>query len=122
MTDDQKTAIKEYATTLDNSVTEGDLLDLVVDLTADRVLLYLNETELDSKLERIVAQIVTTNYHAISNKVGGIETSVSRVEDNGQAVTYKENAVKHFSAGDDELFSGFGKLLAPYRRVHVITD
>lgn len=122
MTDDQKTAIKEYATTLDNSVTEGDLLDLVVDLTADRVLLYLNETELDSKLERIVAQIVTTNYHAISNKVGGIETSVSRVEDNGQAVTYKENAVKHFAAGDDELFSGFGKLLAPYRRVHVITD
>lgn len=121
MTDEQKTAIKEYATTLDDSVAEGELLDLVVDLTGDRVLLYLNETELAENLERIVAQVVATNYHAIKGRAGGVQTSVSRVEDNGQSVTYKENAVKHFSGGDDAVFGGFTGLLAPYRRVHVIT-
>lgn len=119
----QKTAIKEYATKLDSTVEAGDLLDIVTDLTVDRVLLYLNETELAENLERIVAQVVATNYHAIKGRAGGVETStsVSRVEDNGQSVTYKENAVKHFSGGDDAVFGSFTGLLAPYRRIHVIT-
>jgi len=116
----QKTNIKEYATILDNTVVAGDLLDLVVDLTVDRVLLYLNELVLDPKLERIVAQVVTTSYHSIVGRTGGIQTSVSRVEDNGQAVTFKENATKYFSTGDEAIFSGFEGLLKSYRRVHVI--
>lgn len=123
MTDEQKTTIKTYATTLDSTVVDGDLLDIVVDLTADRVLLYLNETELDPKLERIVAQVVVANYHSIVGSQGGIERSISRIEDNGQAITYTQAPARYFATtSDDDLFSGFGKLLAPYRRVHVITD
>lgn len=122
--DIQKEAIKEYAIKLDNSIVAGDFLDLVTDLTVDRVLLYLNETELDTRLDRVVAQVVTSNYHAIKGRTGGVETStgVSRVEDNGQAITFKESAVKHFSASDEGIFGGFASLLAPYRRVHVITE
>lgn len=123
MTDEQKTTIKEYATTLDSTVVAGDLLNIVVDLTADRVLLYLNETTLDSKLERIVAQIVAVSYHTIANKTGGAERAVSSVSDNGQTVSYTQSIARYFnSAGDDEIFSGFEKLLAPYRRIHVITS
>lgn len=123
MTDEQKTTVKEYATTLDSTVVAGDLLDIVVDLTDDRVLLYLNETTLDSKLERIVAQIVTACYHSIANKSGGVERAVSSVSDNGQTVSYTQTPARYFSGtGDDELFSGFEKLLAPYRRIHVITS
>ena len=122
MTDEQKTTIKGYVTTLDSTITTGDLLDMVVDLTGDRVLLYLNETTLASTLERIVAQVVVANYHAIVGRKGGIETSVSRVEDNGQSVTYKENAVKHFLGADEAVFSGFTGLLASHRRPYVITS
>lgn len=117
----QKTTIKEYVTILDNTIEPGDLLDIVVDLTIDRVLLYLNETALDIRLDRIIAQVVVSNYHAIKSS-GDSKTIVSRVEDNGQAVTYKESVVRHFSSGDDAIFSGFEGLLKSYRRVHVITS
>lgn len=121
MTDEQKTTVKEYVTTLDSTVVAGDLLDIVVDLTADRVLLYLNETELDSKLERVVAQIAAANYHKVNNASGGVEKSISTVSDNGQSVSFTQSPMRYFSsAGDDELFSGFEKLLAAYRRIHVI--
>lgn len=118
----QKTTIKEYAVGLDNTIEDGDFLDLVVDLTVDRVLLYLNETVLDIRLERIVAQVVATNYHAIKNNAGGVTETVSRVEDNGQAVTFTHKAVQHFGAGDEVIFSGFEGLLRSHRRIHVITS
>ena len=120
MTDEQKTTIKGYATTLDSDITEGALLDLVVDTVADRVLLYLNETELNPQLERIVAQVVVANYQTISNPN---EQTISSVSDNGQTVSYRQKAISHYgSASDSELFGGFEKLLSSYRRPHVITS
>ena len=123
MTGDQKTKITEYVTKLDSNISEGELLDLVVELTVDRVLLYLNTDTLEERLERIVAQIVAANYHSVVGSQGGIERSVSRIEDNGQAVTYTQAPARYFAtATDDDLFSGFAKLLAMYRRVHVATE
>lgn len=119
MTDDQKTTIKGYVTTLDSTITAGDLLDLVVDTVGDRVLLYLNEKTLDERLERIVAQVVVSAF-----KDNGIthDQTIASVEDNGQVVRYHQSAVNYFaSKPDSEIFSGFTSLLAPYRRIHVIT-
>ena len=120
MTDDQKTTIKGYVTTLDSDIAGGELLDLVVDIVADRVLLYLNETEIAENLERVVAQVVVANYQTIQNPQ---EQTIASVEDNGQAVRYHQTPANHFaSKSDGELFGGFEKLLAQHRRVNVITS
>lgn len=117
---EQKTRITGYVTTLNSDISEGALLDLVVDTVLDRVLLYLNETELAINLERVIAQVVNANYSTVTapdNK------SIAAVEDNGQVVRYHQTPVNQFaSKSDSELFSGFEKLLSPYRRVHVITS
>lgn len=115
MTETQKTTIKGYVTTLDSNIADGELLDLIVDTVADRVLLYLNETSIGVGLERVIAQIVVSAY-----RNNGDTSSISRIEDNGQAITYKDTSY-FTTASDDALFSGFESLLRSYRRPHVIT-
>ena len=118
MTDEQKTTVKGYVTTLDSGIPNGELLDLVVDTVGDRVLLYLNETEIDDKLLRVIAQVIVANYNSLGE---AHEQSIAAVVDNGQEVRYHQTAINRFgSKTDQELFSGFEKLLASYRRPHVI--
>lgn len=120
MTEPQKVAIKEYVTVLDKTIVDGEYLDLLLDIVADRVLLYLNTLVLDPALNRIVAQVVLANYNSLTRQN---EQTVSSVSDNGQTVSYHQTPVQHFGTkGDSELFSGFEKLLASHRRVHVITS
>lgn len=120
MTDEQKTTVKGYVTTLDDSIAGGELLDLLVDAVSDRVLLYLNETTIADGLLRVIAQIVVANYHAATSPG---EQSIAAVIDNGQEVRYHQTPVTRFAAkSDSEIFGGFEKLLASYRRVHVITS
>ena len=60
MTDSsQEARIKEYAKLLNDKIEDGDLLDFVTLEVKDRVLVYLNDEVLDTKLERIVARIVS---------------------------------------------------------------
>lgn len=123
MTDDQKTTIKGYVTTFDNTIAEGDVLDLVVDTVADRVLLYLNTTEIAANLERIIAQIVVTVYKRNEAKEAGLDKSVSSISDNGQSVSYHLRTTQFMaSTSDEELFSGFERLLSQHRRVNVIAS
>ena len=118
---EQITRIKNYAKILNTEITDGDLLDFTVDEVIDRVLIYLNDTVLDIKLERIVAKIVAGVFaQNKANNLGEVAHEVSSVSDNGQSISYSDK-VKSFliSADDTELFGGFTKLLAPYRRVNV---
>lgn len=120
MTDAQKTTVKEYVTKLDSDIQAGDLLDLVVDIVADRVLLYLNETVIADSLLRVISQVVVSAY-----KDNGVqhEQTIASVSDNGQTVSYHQTPVNYFgSKSDKELFTGFESLLASYRRPHVITS
>lgn len=120
MTDEQKTRVIGYVTTLNSDIPEGDLLDLLVETVADRVLLYLNETEIASSLERVIAQIVV-DVHAHTEAPDN--NSVSSVSDNGQTISYHLRPQQYLaSVNDQELFIGFEKLLQPYRRIHVITS
>ena len=122
MTDSsQETRIKEYAKLLNDKIEDGDLLDFVTLEVKDRVLVYLNDEILDTKLERIVARIVSGIFtESLESKDGELEHSISSVSDNGQTISYSDKVKSYLISTDDsELFSGFSKLLAPYRRVNV---
>lgn len=122
MTDSsQETRIKEYAKLLNDKIENGDLLDFVTLEVKDRVLVYLNDEVLDTKLERIVARIVSGVFtESLESKDGELEHNISSVSDNGQTISYSDKVKSYLVSTDDsELFSGFSKLLAPYRRVNV---
>jgi hypothetical protein len=122
MTDSsQETRIKEYAKLLNDKIEDGDLLDFVTLEVKDRVLAYLNDEVLDTKLERIVARIVSGVFtESLESKDGELEYNISSVSDNGQTISYSDKVKSYLVSTDDsELFSGFSKLLAPYRRVNV---
>ena len=122
MTDSsQETRIKEYAKLLNDKIEDGDLLDFVTLEVKDRVLVYLNDEVLDTKLERIVARIVSGIFtESLESKDGELEHNISSVSDNGQTISYSDKVKSYLVSTDDsELFSGFSKLLAPYRRVNV---
>ena len=117
----QETRIKEYAKLLNDKIEDGDLLDFVTLEVKDRVLVYLNDEALDTKLERIVARIVSGVFtESLESKDGELEHNISSVSDNGQTISYSDKVKSYLVSTDDsELFSGFSKLLAPYRRVNV---
>ena len=122
MTDSsQETRIKEYAKLLNDKIEDGDLLDFVTLEVKDRVFVYLNDEVLDTKLERIVARIVSGVFtESLESKDGELEHNISSVSDNGQTISYSDKVKSYLVSTDDsELFSGFSKLLAPYRRVNV---
>lgn len=125
MTDEQKTIVKGYVTTLNSNITAGDLLDLVVDTVSDRVLLYLNDTVIADNMLRVIAQVVVAAYKKTTAEGTslGVDQHVSSVSDNGQTVSYTQLTAQYFgSQSDQELFTGFEQLLAPYRRIHVIAS
>ena len=117
----QEARIKEYAKLLNDKIEDGDLLDFVTLEVKDRVLVYLNDEVLDAKLERIVARIVSGVFtESLESKDGELEHNISSVSDNGQTISYSDKVKSYLVSTDDsELFSGFSKLLAPYRRVNV---
>lgn len=125
MTDEQKTTVKGYVTTLNSNIPAGDLLDLVVDTVNNRVLLYLNDTVIADSMLTAIAQVIVSVYkrtEAESSSLG-VDSSVSSVSDNGQTVTYTTKPQQYLtSSTDQELFTGFERLFAPYRRVHVIAS
>lgn len=125
MTDsEQETRIKNYAKLLNNRIEDGELLDFVTLEVLDRVLVYLNDSTLDQKLERIVARIVSGVFaESQESSDGDLSHNISSISDNGQTISYSEKVKSYLvSTDDEELFSGFSKLLAPYRRVNVASE
>ena len=125
MTDsEQETRIKNYAKLLNSRIEDGELLDFVTLEVLDRVLVYLNDNMLDRKLERIVARIVSGVFaESQESSDGELSHNISSISDNGQTISYSEKVKSYLvSTDDEELFSGFSKLLAPYRRVNVASE
>ena len=125
MTDsEQETRIKNYAKLLNSRIEDGELLDFVTLEVLDRVLVYLNDNALDQKLERIVARIVSGVFaESQESSDGELRHNISSISDNGQTISYSEKVKSYLvSTDDEELFSGFSKLLAPYRRVNVASE
>ena len=125
MTDsEQETRIKNYAKLLNSRIEDGELLDFVTLEVLDRVLVYLNDNTLDQKLERIVARIVSGVFaESQESSDGELSHNISSISDNGQTISYSEKVKSYLvSTDDEELFSGFSKLLAPDRRVNVASE
>ena len=125
MTDsEQETRIKNYAKLLNSRIEDGELLDFVTLEVLDRVLVYLNDSTLDQKLERIVARIVSGVFaESQESSDGELSHNISSISDNGQTISYSEKVKSYLvSTDDEELFGGFSKLLAPYRRVNVASE
>lgn len=125
MTDsEQETRIKNYAKLLNSRIEDGELLDFVTLEVLDRVLVYLNDDTLDQRLERIVARIVSGVFaESQESSDGELSHNISSISDNGQTISYSEKVKSYLvSTDDEELFSGFSKLLAPYRRVNVASE
>lgn len=126
MTEEQKAKIIGYVKKLNDTAADPDnaaLLDLVVDEVGDRVLLYLNSTDLPENVERIVARIVSGIFNQSFNAKSSTnaDSAISSMSDNGQSISFS-NEVKNYlaSADDNTLFSGFADLLARYRRIDVV--
>lgn len=127
MSPEQLDRIKGYVKVIDNTASDASanaLLEYCINEVYDRVLLYLNDTTLDEALERVVARIVSGIFNQTTNSKTSTESdqAISSVSDNGQSVSFS-NEVKNYLATteDNELFAGFSKLLARYRRINVVS-
>ena len=113
--------IKEYLGVLNHDVSDENLLNFVIAETLERVQLYLNSEVIPKKTERIIANVINTALVKIANEGTGVEQAVSSISDNGQSISYTNEARNYFAtATDNELFSGFAPLLNRYRRVKVV--
>lgn len=127
MSQEQLDRIKGYVKVIDDAASVASanaLLEYCINEVYDRVLLYLNDTTLDEALERVVARIVSGIFDQTTNSKSSTESdsAISSVSDNGQSVSFA-NEVKNYLATteDNELFAGFSKLLARYRRINVVS-
>lgn len=127
MSPEQLDRIKVYVKVIDNAASDASanaLLEYCINEVYDRVLLYLNDTTLDEALERVVARIVSGIFNQTTNSKTSTESdqAISSVSDNGQSVSFS-NEIKNYlaTAEDNELFAGFSKLLARYRRINVVS-
>ena len=127
MPEDQRARIKNYTKAINKTVASEDeaLLDTVLSEVADRVMLYLNDTKIDSKLEHVIARIASGvfNQSRTESTSGAPTMAISSVSDNGQSVSYSNEVQRYLtSATDQELFTGFEQLLKRYRRINVVAD
>ena len=126
-TDQQKAQFAEYVKVISSVAAEeanADLLAYVIDETYDRAILYLNRDSLPGVCNRVIARVVSSVFDQTHNNQSStsVELAVSSVSDNGQSVSYANEVQKYLATTDDEeLFRGFAKLLAPYRRPNVVS-
>jgi hypothetical protein len=122
MDETQKQQIEQYAKQLNSNIPEpGDAtLDFIVDEVADRVMIYLNADSVPVILNRVLARVVVGIFNkaqAEMTTTGGAEREIKQISDNGQSVTYGDEAKNYLaSATDEDIFSGFEAILKRYRR------
>ena len=114
---------------IDNIETTNEgLIDYVINVVADRIMLFLGSDTIPSKIERIVADIVNTGLTRYLKTIeqtkegtADVDRAISSVSDNGQSISYANEVTRYFSTvSDEELFTGFVPLLSRYRRVKVV--
>lgn len=127
MPDEQLARIIEYTKTINQEAGKDanlSLLKYVIAEVYDRTLLYLNASSLDGNLERVVARIVSGIFNQTTNSLAstGQDTAISSMSDNGQSISFSNEIKNYLSTTDDnELFAGSARLLAPYRRINVVS-
>lgn len=110
-----------------NAKIQGEMADFVANEISDRLALYLGlkESEMfDARMARIAAKIgarVFSETEKIRENLAP-EMAISSISDNGQSISYHNSAKNYLSsAKDSEIFAGFAEILAPYRRINVVS-
>lgn len=128
---DRSLFVKEVITqvkVINRTINDDDLLQFVVEDVVDRVSLYLRydeEDEFDARLVRVVAKVASSIFKEASNNVDSseVDVSIKSMSDNGQSITFGDATRNYLASVEDgELFSGFTKLLQPYRRIRGISQ
>jgi hypothetical protein len=120
-------AVKAAVRIINHNATDDTLLEYVVVEVIDRVTLYLNvlpSDVLDERMVKIIARIASGIFTQTSTNVAGSgdDLAITSISDNGQSVHYSEKVKNYLATAEDgALFGGFAKLLAPYRRINVIS-
>jgi hypothetical protein len=118
--------VEQAVKVINKTAADDELLRFVVEEVVDRALIYLNyggSDKIDERLVKIVARIASGIFNQTNANVNstGAEMAVSSMSDNGQSISYADKTKNYLaSAEDGELFGGFAKLLAPYRRINVV--
>lgn len=122
--------IKKYLKIINKNIEtiDKDSVDFAIGEVLDRVQLYLNSETIPTKLERILANIVNTGLKKCLKEIEissedntAVDQVVTSISDNGQSISYANEVTKYFTtASDEELFTGFTRLLSRYRRVKVV--
>ena len=125
--------IKKYLKIINKNIEQIEkdnegIVDFAIGEVLDRVQLYLNSETIPTKLERILANIVNTGLKKCLKEIEissedntAVDQVVTSISDNGQSISYANEVIKYFTtASDEELFTGFTRLLSRYRRVKVV--
>lgn len=116
-------AIKSHIGIINRTAVDTYMLDFSVREVLDRVLIYLNRTDVPEQLVRPLTGIVDgmLRKYTSNSKAERPDQAISSISDNGQSVSYSENLARYLiSATDDEIFGGFTKLMNRYRRPNVV--
>lgn len=137
--------IKQYVLKFNNTLTDDELLLLVVKSVVSRVLAYTNrqrlvydyEQALDSgidvtdptnkiglpipvELELPIAEAVTSAYRTMAQRNEAVVGAVKSVSDREQSVTFSEGVLSYFATEKDlKVFGGIVELLDQYKLVKV---
>ena len=120
---DQKDRIKEYFRKIVKEPVDPDLLDYAIDEMISRTMLYLNMTEVPQQFEMALVNILITQMSQYQKETAGIDESqtISKIEDNNQAITYGQKLLNFFSSeADNVVFATASGVLNRYRLAHVV--
>lgn len=121
----QKDRIKSYFEKIVTVEVDADLLDYAIDELLSRTMLYLNMPTVPENFEMALINILVSQVSKYQRESAGIDatSTVSKLEDNGQAITYGKQLVHFFATEPDNVvFASATGLLNRYRLAHVIEN
>ena len=129
MTEQQKAEILRLATIIGDSELKkpenAELLDFAVEDTVQRILNYLNRSDLPQEAISTIARIVAKAFQEIKAEIENPapEQQIASISDNGQQISYRETAKSFFAnATDKTLFGSSVEALDRFRRVSVVVQ
>lgn len=109
--------IKKYVLILNPEIEDNEKLDLELNELIDKVLIYINRSEIPAELERIIARAYN-EYTVREKELKSSNTGeISTISDNGQSITYKskEDTFNSFLLSNS-FFSDLKAILDAYKK------
>jgi len=141
--DEVNQRIKESVLILDSNLEDNNYLDLMVEMTVNRALIYMNRDSLIAQFEdeeiedeekiyplppilekpiaMTILQVIKQSNQLIENTTG--TGGISSIKDNGQSIDYNQEAFNYLNnSTDNDIFNSITSLLNNYRLVKSYQD